>query len=255
MNLREERLRRIMDYLKEKGFAKISEISKFLGVSEITVRRDLKFLESQGLVKRSRGGALLKNFQVEYPFFFRLEEATEEKKRIGKKAVELLENGQIVAMSGGSTVFYAAKALDYSPIHDLTILTNSITTAWAIINLKKHFKLIHSGGTVRENSFECVGGSTLNFYREVNVDVFLLGVDGIDPEWGVTFYDYEEAIIAKEIVKNSEKVMVLADKRKIGRKAPFKVCEIEEVDFLVTDWLSDEARKAFEEKGVKVLIA
>ncbi len=244
-----------MHHLKEKGFMTVNEISEVLGISKVTVRRDLKLLESQGLIERKRGGAFLKNFQLDYPFFFKLEEAKEAKKQIAKEAVKLLKNGQVVAMSGGSTVFYAARALDSSPVNDLTIITNSITTAWAIINLRKHFKLIHSGGTVRENSFECVGGQTHKFFENISVDVFLMGVDGVNIESGITFYDFEEATVAREISSRAKRVIVLADRSKIGSTAPFKVMDVAEISALVVEKIDNDRKKDLEKLGVEVIVA
>ena len=244
-----------MHHLKEKGFMTVNEISEVLGISKVTVRRDLKLLESQGLIERKRGGAFLKNFQLDYPFFFKLEEKKEAKKLIAKEAVKLLKNGQVVAMSGGSTVFYAARALDSSPVSDLTIITNSITTAWAIINLRKHFKLIHSGGTVRENSFECVGGQTHKFFENISVDVFLMGVDGVDIESGITFYDFEEATVAREISSRAKKAIVLADSSKIDSVASFKVMDVAEISVLVVEKIDNDRKKDLEKLGVEVIIA
>lgn len=252
--VREKRLNEIMKLLKKKGYISIKTICNELGVSEITARRDLRFLESQGLIERKRGGATLRNFSIDIPFFFKLENMKEEKKEIAKKAVSLLDNGQVVAMSGGTTIFYTVQELDKSPIYELTIITNSITTAWAMINIGKSFKLIHSGGVVRENSFECAGGYTVNFFQNLRSDIFLLGVNGIDLENGITFYNFEEAVIAKKILENSSKLVVLADKSKIGLSFPFKVCDLKEIDVLVTGELPDEQKESFKKVGVRKVL-
>jgi len=245
--VREKRLNEIMRILKEKGYISIKEICERLGVSEITARRDLNFLENQGLVERKRGGASLRNFRIDIPFFFKLEENKEEKLRVARKAVSLLEDGMVIVMSGGTTVFYMAQALKNTPFHDLTIVTNSITTAWAIINLGKPFKLIHSGGMVRENSFECVGGYTLKLFEGLKADLFIFGVNGVDGKEGITFYDFEEASVAIKAMEVSSRLMVLADHSKIGMVAPYRVCKLERVDYLVVDDPSVESVKKLKE--------
>ena len=252
--IREKRLNEIMRLLKEKGHINIKTICDKLKISEVTARRDLRFLESQGLIERKRGGATLKNFSIDVPFFFKLESMKKEKKKIAQKVVSLLENGQVVAMSGGTTIFYAVQELNNSPIHDLTIITNSITTAWAVINLGKSFKLIHSGGTVREDSFECAGGYTVNFFQNLKVDIFLLGVNGIDLRNGVTFYNFEEAVIAKKILENSSKLVVLADSSKIGLSFPYKICDLSGIDILVTDELTNELSQSLKNAGVREIL-
>jgi len=241
--LKEERLKKIMDILKEKKHITTKEISELFSISEITVRRDLRFLESQGLIERKHGGASLKNFFMEIPFFQRLDIKKFEKKLIAQKAVEIIENGQTIAMSGGSTIYYVAKALENSPIYDLTIITNSITTAWAIIGLNKEIKLIHSGGTVKPGSFECIGSHALNFFSNMTFDIYFLGIDGLDFEKGITFSDFEERNIAKTIIKNSKKVVVVADGDKLEKVAPFKVCDISDIDILITKTSKNLERK------------
>ena len=222
--VREKRLNEIMRILKEKGYISIKEICERLDVSEITARRDLNFLENQGLVERKRGGASLRNQHAPLLYF-----------------------GMFTMMSGVTTVFYMAQALKNTPFHDLTIVTNSITTAWAIINLGKPFKLIHSGGMVRENSFECVGGYTLKLFEGLKADLFIFGVNGVDGKEGITFYDFEEASVAIKAMEVSSRLMVLADHSKIGIVAPYRVCKLERVDYLVVDDPSMESVKKLKE--------
>ena len=133
--------------------------------------------------------------------------------------------------------------------------TNSITTAWAVIQLKKSFKLIHTGGTVREGSFECIGGHVLSFLDGMNFDVFITGADGVHPFMGVTFTDIEEAFVARKMIERSKKVIVVADHRKIGKIAPVKICDVSEVNYLVTDDISDEMKRELRKQGVNVILA
>ena len=239
--MKEYRFNKIVKLIRERGYITVPEIAKELGISEITVRRDLRFLEGQGLIKRVRGGATLTGITSENSFFVKLEENKEAKKEIGKKALSLLKDGSIIALSGGTTIYYMVQALDESPITDLTILTNSITSAWAVINLRKSFKLIHSGGTTKEKSFECIGGYVIKFFQEIGkIDFYFLGANGVDLKSGITFFDMEEAEVAKTIILKADKVVLLADSSKFGTSAPFRVCTLEKVDYIVTDIIPDE---------------
>lgn len=253
--MRDKRLLSIVNLVKERGFVTIKELAKELEVSEITIRRDLILLESQGLLERRRGGAVPKNFRIDLPFFFKLEEQKEKKQKIARKALEFLSNGQMVAMSGGTTIFYLTQLLDETDITDLTIVTNSITTAWGIINQNKRFKLIHSGGIVRAGSFECIGKHALSLFENIIVDVYLMGVNGIDIKAGITSYDPEERDIAVTIMKNAKKVIVLADSSKLGITTPYKICDIDQVDIIITDNIPNNKKDRFKNKRVEVVLA
>ncbi len=255
--MKEVRLERIMEILKRQGYATTDEIADELGISKITVRRDLSFLESQGLISRKRGGALLRSFHHDIPFFMKLERRKSQKIRVAKKALEVLENGNVVFVSGGTTVYYIIQEISHSKLSDLTIITNSITTAWAVINAQKPISLVHTGGSVREGSFECIGAQVMSFVERVRADVFLLGVNGIDVEKGITFDSYEEGLIARKMIENSSKVVVVSDSSKLGIVSPYKVSDIDEVDYIVVDE-SERARrmkKVIENMGVSVLLA
>ncbi|HIP92053.1 MAG TPA: DeoR/GlpR transcriptional regulator [Thermotoga sp.] len=253
--MREKRLEKILNLLKEKGFVTVKELKESLEVSEATIRRDLNILKQHGLIEKYRGGASLRGYPKELSFFTRLDELKNEKRRIAKKTVQLLESHQVIALGGGSTIYYMVLAFDDSSIQDLTIITNSITTAWAVIQLKKSFKLIHTGGTVRENSFECIGGHVLSFLERINFDMFITGADGIHPVMGITFTDIEEALVARKMLEQSKKIIVVADHRKIGKIAPIKMCDTKEIDYLITDDLPRDMIPSLEKQGVSIILA
>ncbi|WP_448523376.1 DeoR/GlpR family DNA-binding transcription regulator [Pseudothermotoga sp.] len=233
--MKDVRLQKILSFLKVNGFGTVEELAKEVGASVITIRRDLSLLEKQGLVVRKRGGALLKNLQGDVPFFEKLERNKLQKVAIAKEAVKFLKNGQTIFATGGSTVYYTIQAISDLPLGELTVVTNSITTAWAVVNLPKRLTLIHTGGTVRENSFECIGSHAKSLVEAINVDLFLMGVDGVDHEGGISFSSFEECLIAKEVFKRSKTNVVVADSSKFGIVAPYKVCELDCVDYIVTN--------------------
>lgn len=253
--MRSIRLEGILSILKKKGFASVEELAEALKVSPVTVRRDLSVLEKQGAVVRIRGGASLKEFHREIPFFKKLDQNKEKKMAIAREVTRYLREGQVVFASGGTTVYYVVQALDESDLTDLTIVTNSITTAWAVVNLKKRFRLIHTGGVVRENSFECVGAHTLRVVEDLRVDVLLLGADGVDLEAGITLNNYEECLLAKKLIENSKKTIIVVDSSKFGEVAPYRVCPVEAVSKIVTDdAVSTETVNNFKERGIELMV-
>ncbi len=254
--MKEIRLEKIMEILRRRGYATVDEMAEELGVSKITVRRDLNFLESQGLVDRRRGGAVLKNFHRGLPFFMKLDRRKSQKMRIAEAAVKVLNSGDVIFASGGTTVYYTVQEISKSNVSDITIITNSITTAWAVINSQKPISLVHTGGSVREGSFECIGAQVMSFVERTNADVFLMGVDGIDLERGISFDSYEESLIAQKMMENSSKVVVVSDSSKLGKLSPYKVSDVDEIDLLVMDdsEKSRKVRKLLENMGVKVIL-
>lgn len=229
------RLEKIMGVLKSRGYATVEELARELGVSEVTIRRDLDELRRQGLIDRKRGGALLKSVHYELPFFMKLEKNKEEKLRIAKKAVEFLSNGWTIFAMGGTTVYYFVQELNGSSIQDLTIVTNSITTAWAVINLKKEYDLLHTGGMVRRGSFECIGEQVVDVVEHVKFDAVIMGADGVDPSEGVTISNYSESLIARRIASRSRIVMLLADHEKFGLVKSYKALDTKDMNILITD--------------------
>lgn len=233
--MKDVRLQKILSFLKNNGFATVDELSRAVGFSPVTIRRDLSLLEKQGLVIRRRGGAILRTLQGDVPFFEKLEQNKIQKIAIAREAVRFLRNGYTIFATGGSTVYYAMQAISNLPLSDITIVTNSITTAWAVVNLRRKITLIHTGGTVRENSFECIGSHARSLVEMLNVDLLLMGVDGVDYSGGISFRSFEESLIAKEVLKHSKVKLVVADSSKFGITGPYKVCDIDCVDYLITN--------------------
>lgn len=252
---RQERLKAILTTLRQYGQIGINDICKSFDISVITARRDLDILESQGLIERTRGGAILKTIAGDSPFFKNLDIRKNEKQRIAKKVVELLRDGQTIAVGGGTTVYYVIKALENSSIHSLNIATNSITTSWAVINLTKAFNLIHSGGIVRHGSFECVGEYACKLFENMYFDCYVLGASGIGLESGITVADFEERNLAELIIQRSKIVILAVDSTKIDQVAPYRICGPERINILVTDDSIDQSQvERFKSIGIKVII-
>ncbi len=250
------RLERILKFLRNKGYATVKELAGDLGVSEVTVRRDLEELKKQGLVYRKRGGVFLRSLHYELSFFSRLERQREEKIKIAEKAVKLIQNGWTIFTMGGTTIYYLIQALDDSHIQSLTVITNSITTAWAVINLKKEFNLIHTGGAVRRGSFECVGEQVADAIDHIKFDLAIVGTDGIDPKEGITVSNYSESLLARRIKRRAKTMMVVSDSSKFGVIKPYKALDISELDLLITDpGIPESFARSLSNSGVELHIA
>jgi DeoR family transcriptional regulator of aga operon len=190
-------------------------------------------LEEQGLVTRTRGGARAAAGE-EIPIRLRDIQHPREKRAIAILAAGLLPVGRrmAVAIGGGSTTADVARQLTYR--RGLTIVTNSLTTAIAVAAYP-NLQLIMTGGVVRSSSFELVGALTDNAFNGINVNVAILGADGVTAGHGVTTHDHTEARANSAMVMHGQRLMVVADGSKIGRVTLAKMADADAIDDLVTD--------------------
>ncbi|MEM3290545.1 MAG: DeoR/GlpR family DNA-binding transcription regulator, partial [Candidatus Micrarchaeaceae archaeon] len=233
--LSEERRMKIFEYLKGKVSVTTDELIEKFNVSGSTIRRDLEYLATKQLIRRSHSGAIVNTPYTEGSFIVNYNFMKEEKKVIAEKAVKLIGNNDFIALSGGTTSYMLARAIINSSLRDLTILTNSVNIATLIIESVKDFKLILTGGIPRKGTYECVGEIALRSIRNFNIDKFFVGINGISVEGGITFSNMDEAMVAKEIHSHSGRTYVIADHTKFGVVKPVRILEISEVDGIITD--------------------
>ncbi len=248
---RSTRMIAILDLLSDRGSVSLSEFSETLAISPATVRRDLAELEYQRLLVRTHGGAAVIEARRELPVTFRDSQSQDAKKAIAKAMAALVPTERhAVALSGGSTTAYVARAL--SGHADLTIITNSLTIA-GLVTSYPQLKVIMTGGLLRAQSLELVGVLAENTFNAINVGTAILGTDGISAAGGVTTHDETEARTNNAMVTHAQRTVVVADGSKIGRLALAQVTEISSVHTLITDSSADPAElDLIREAGVLV---
>lgn len=234
---RAERLVRILDLLATKQEMSITQLCQHLSVSPATLRRDMSDLERQGLVARTRGGARAAAGE-EIPIRLRDIQHPLAKRAIAILAAGLLPVGRhlAVAIGGGSTTADVARQLTCR--RHLTIVTNALTTAIAVA-AHPNLQVIMTGGVVRSNSFELVGALADNAFNGINVNVAILGADGVTAEHGVTTHDHTEARTNCAMVTHAQRLMVVADGSKIGRVTLAKAADAATIHDLITDDSAD----------------
>ncbi len=248
----EMRRKQILELLKRDGMVFTKELSKKFKVSSMTIRRDLKYLEDAGYLKRTYKGAILEDFNTELSFMERVAKYKEIKKRIAQKAIEYISEKDFIALSGGSTTFQLATLLVQSTLSNLTILTNSLNIAVKLIE-KKSFNVIVAGGPVREKSYECIGTSVISTIKKYNINKFFMGVNGISFEKGISMSNADEAEVAKVFIERSARKIVISDHSKIGQVRLGYVCDISDVDLFIIDKNVPEFfKKGIERHKVKV---
>ena len=229
--LRHDTIRRAIEV---NGRVSIADLSDRLGVSEVTIREDLKHLESRGVLTRVRGGAVVsRNGAMEMS----LEETSTtnhaEKKAIAAHAAAMVENGQTIIIDVGSTTTEMAKAL--SPeLSRVVVITNGLNIA-LILEALPGMSVIVTGGTLRPLQHSLVAPMGTLLLDQLKADVAFLGCNGVDPTRGFTNTNIAEAEIKQAMVRSATKTVFLADHDKIGKVASAFVTDISGADLLITD--------------------
>ncbi|GKV65958.1 MULTISPECIES: DeoR/GlpR family DNA-binding transcription regulator [unclassified Sporosarcina] len=238
MLLSEERKLEIMDELNRTGKLKVAELSAKFKVSPETIRRDLTFLEEEGVLKRVYGGAIKSGYQMgEPPFSNRTEFNTNAKKKIGKLGADLISDGDTVFIDTGTTT--AELALQIVNKEDVRILTNCIPVALALMESlnKKLFsgEVILLGGTLDPIQQSISGQLSEPVLDNFNLDKAFISIGGISLVKGVSDYNLNECLLSKKVISNSKQVIVLTDQSKIGVQALCKIAPLSEVDVVLCD--------------------
>ncbi len=232
--LNKEREQEIMSILKTtNGFVTVKHLCETLFASESSIRRDLKSLEERGLVKRSYGGAsLISNFSNIVTFNHRTRLNAHEKREIAKKAVTLINDGDIVFLDQSSTSFFLANELINR--NTLTVVTNNIEIMMLLSN--SGIKLISSGGILSDENRNClIGGDAQKTFENIFADILFFSVKGLSDDGIITDCSREEIIVRNTMLKNANKKVLLCDCSKFGMHAPFKQCELSDIDYLISD--------------------
>jgi DeoR/GlpR family transcriptional regulator of sugar metabolism len=245
-----ERRNEILIRLNREGKVVASELVDELGVSEDTVRRDLRELAADGLVQRVHGGALPPTTPMP-SFAQRLQVSREAKGHLADAALPLLEGAQVIVLDGGTTSLELARRLP--PQHDCTVLTNSPPVAAA---LAEHpcAEVILIGGRLLKEAQVAVGAEAISALRNVRADACVLGICSLHPELGVTTLEHDESHVKRAMVESAAEVIALATADKLNTAAPWVVSPLADVTHLVTD--ADEALTAdYAAAGVSVVRA
>ncbi|MCY3781308.1 MAG: DeoR/GlpR family DNA-binding transcription regulator [Chloroflexi bacterium] len=248
-----ERRTVIMRVLDATGRVAVGELSQMTKVSDMTIRRDLEALEREGLLKRRRGGAVsVTSLSYEPPYILRKDTNSNAKARIGKRAASLLREGETVILDVGTTAVQVARALKGR--QNLTVLTSNLWAA-AILADEPGIVLMLTGGKTRNRERSLVGHLATRAFEELVFDVFVMGVAGVHQEFGITDYNVDEAQVKRAAMRASQRRIVIADSSKLGKVAFAKLCDLDQIDAIVTDDASRDALSAFVADDIDIVIA
>jgi DeoR family transcriptional regulator of aga operon len=251
--LKADRMAAILEHIAHAGSLDVAQLSTALAVSPATLRRDLEALQEQGLLVRTHGGAVPSGVGLELPLRHRAARHQPQKRAIGRMAAALVPDGAVVGMTGGTTVTEVARALKNGA--DTTVVTNALNIA-AELAPRPRLKVVATGGVSRAQSYELVGPIAERTLGEFNIDVAVIGVDGITASRGLTTHDDVEASTNAAMIRQSARVIVVADATKVGRVRLARICPLTDIDEVVTDADADPAELAeIRAAGVEVVVA
>ena len=253
--LARQRQAAILEYVREHGGVRVIDLTQLLGVSDMTIRRDLDVLASRGLVDKVHGGATVVDMVTteEPQFATKATREHEEKELIALAAARLVQPGSAIALSGGTTTWALSKHLVTVP--GLIVVTNSLRVAGELHNAPGDRTLILTGG-VPTPSDALVGPVADMVIRSLRYDLLFLGCHGMDETAGLSTPNLAEAQTNRELVHNAKRVVVTADHTKWGIAGLSSFAELEQIDVLVTDaGMPAAAREALAERVGQLVIA
>lgn len=248
-----ERRSQTLKALRSKGQVSVGELSKTLEVSEVTVRKDLEYLEKNNLLVRIHGGAMQNGYLVyDQPIEEKGKLYSSEKHYIGEAAAEMIEDGDSIIMDAGTTMIQVARNTNR---RNLTILTSGLNVAMELLHLP-NVDLMMLGGMVRPTSACVVGPYAEQMVQEHSCRKYFLGVDGFDLERGLSTTNTLEAYLNRIMIQAAQETIVVTDSSKFGKRGLSRICGVDQIDVVVTDsGIPDNIKRYLAEHDVRLVIA
>ena len=219
------RQKKILEIISHTGRIKVSELSKTLFFSEMTIRRDLQVLEKEGLLKRVHGGAVKNETDFQYPIYYRMEINKEQKKSLASLAAKYLHDGQTIFLNSSSTLTYLLPHLQ--KYKDLQVITNSVHLLFYLAQM--HISCTLTGGSYNEIEQSLTGRQAEEFLKWVNPDIAFLSCEALSADGYVTDSDPDLAEIDKIAVKRAKETIMLMDRSKVGMVCTYTVCHTDQL--------------------------
>lgn len=247
-----ERKNEILSKLMLDGKVIVSDLASMYSVTEETIRRDLEKLEKEGFAKKTYGGAVKSdNITAELPYTVRKLTNVSGKKYIAEKIGSLIQDGDSILLDASTTALFTVKSIFNKSA--LTLITNSVEI---LLDLPANndWRVISTGGTYLQDSMSFLGSSTNNVISNYHVDIAVMSCKGLDIEKGITDTRENNAELKKTFIKNANKVILAVDSTKFDKTSFVKICDIEDIDIIVTDVKpTDECIEFFESKNVELI--
>jgi DeoR family transcriptional regulator of aga operon len=239
----ELRQARIARLVSEQRFVRVTHLAERFAVSPVTIRSDLQTLEAQGHLHRIRGGAVPASvLPVEQPFETSARDLADEKARIGALAASMVTSGETVLLDVGTTTTAVARALiTRSDLRDVTVVTTALTVALELEAAHPRITVVVTGGTLRPLQHSLVNPLATVLLSSLRAAIAFIGCNGVDAGGGITNVNLPEAEVKRAMLLAARRRVIVADGSKLGEVELAKVCDIDEVDLLITDPTADPA--------------
>lgn len=238
----DERRARLMRMINERGYVKVTDLGAEFDVSPVTIRRDLETLENEGLLIRTRGGAIRRNHGVtmELPYIIKQDHNVDIKRRIAETALNMVADGDSIILDSGSTTFELAQKLVTKT--RLSVVTNDLYIATKLA-ANPDINLICTGGVARSNVFSLQGAIAEASIRNLRVEITFMGADAIHPDGGIYNVNINEVPVKHAMIDAAPRVVLLADSSKFEICGFAKICSLSEINTVITDdGISEETK-------------
>jgi DeoR family glycerol-3-phosphate regulon repressor len=227
-----ERQTEILRRVRLLGRVEVEELAAEFEVTTQTIRRDLNELSLGGLLARVHGGAVLTGRVANLAYSERRAMAQPEKTAIGLCAARMIPDGCSVMLNVGTTVEEVARAL--VDRRDLVVITNNLNVA-GILSGTRAKEIILAGGVVRQSDGAIVGEEAVEFIRRFKADFAVIGASALDGDGAIMDYDLREVAVARAVVGNARRAILVCDRMKFERSAPVRICDVADIHAFVTD--------------------
>jgi len=250
----EERRKKMINLLEVKKRASVNELSDEFDVSRATIRRDLSELEKQGYVRRTHGGAILSGSSKLEPSFAEKEDRfAGEKIAVGRKASELIKDGDTVFLDAGTTT---RQIIDFiGSKHNLTIVTHALHIIKRIKEINLNCELVVVGGNFKWTTEAMVGPMAEEFLENLRVDKAFIGANGFNLNDGATTPDPKEGKMKEIAMKIASENFLVFDRSKWEEMYFYRFAEMNQIDFIITDKINSEKENVLENNNIKVITA
>ncbi|MTK52668.1 DeoR/GlpR family DNA-binding transcription regulator [Paludibacter sp.] len=249
-----QRREKILELIREKGHAKVIDLSRIFKVTEVTIRQDLERMEKENIIVREHGGAYLKDNDSNIRTFnLQNQDNIAEKIAIARKAVEFIADGDTIILDSGSTTTEIAKLL--TNYRNLTVITNALNIA-LILGAQMGITVIVTGGEFKAPTLSLTGQKAADFFQSLHVDKLFLATAGIALKSGLTYPGISDICVKRAMIDSVNETFLVADSSKIGKSSFASLGALSLINYLITDSkITADDIKWLKNNDVKFVIA